>query len=952
MAAVNPDGSIILKTSVDVSGVKKGISSIRTSVNNVGVSLSRLGSLITSAFSVFAIYRFSKAASKLAAETEANVQRIADIYKESSFIVNDFINANARALGMSKAAAKSMSAVYGNLFSVWADEQSNAALTTHYLNLTAVVASKTGRTIEDVTERVRSGLLGNTEAVEDLGIFVNVKTIEMTEAFKRIANGRSWDQLGAHEQQQVRSLAILEQATNKYGDTVAKNAAFAQARYQAAFEDFKETWGRVVNTVLLPVLEVVIQLFELMTQGLEVIAGFSNKTEETVANLTKQKDLIGDSNKNQKKLTSEIKKTNKEQKKLLASFDDLETLGSNIAKDAEDNNDTNKAVDLGIDPLSNRAVDFHQSLSEYGMVAGWALVGLGILMIFSGHFIIGVAMVASGYTLTEGSLSQKDNLDDETRSKLIAIGDVAGYALIGLGILLLFTGKFWKFGLAMIGAGVMAKKTASELKDFSQKSELESKVEDIIEIVAKVAVCLGLVLLFVPHMWKFGLGLIVAGVVEAEFEEEALGEFSEKDTLKDFIIDTVLIVGAVAVAIGIFLLFLPGTWKFGLGLIAKGAAAIVGAAAWDWETVKTEVTSVVEQYWEAISVIAVILVVVGIMCLFLPGLKVKFAGLAMIAASIATLYGTISLNGEEMKNELIQAVELQWEALSVIAVVLVVIGIVCLFLPGVRLVGLAMIAAGAGTLYGTVSLSGDEMKKDLVKAMDEYWKEILLVSVVLVVVGIICLFLPGVRLVGLAMIAAGAAGVYKTIQMNWDELKADVKKFFKDYKKEIDNAGEMLVGIGILLLLTPAFGVGLAMLATGAAMLWKTNDMASGLKKARNMIASIIPGLGLNFAISDAHASLKNVPKLASGAVIPPNREFLAILGDQTNATGPNIEAPAKLIKQMAMEAIIETGGATTGQTVKEEHYYLNETQLMEVLYKLVEGGKRIKGKNLIGGVY
>ena len=35
---------------------------------------------------------------------------------------------------------------------------------------------------------------------------------------------------------------------------------------------------------------------------------------------------------------------------------------------------------------------------------------------------------------------------------------------------------------------------------------------------------------------------------------------------------------------------------------------------------------------------------------------------------------------------------------------------------------------------------------------------------------------------------------------------------------------------------------------------------------------------------------------------------------------------------------------------VKEEHYHLNETELMTILYKMVQGGKRIKGNSLISG--
>ena len=81
-------------------------------------------------------------------------------------------------------------------------QQENATMTQQYLNATAVVASKTGRTVEDVAERMKSGLQGNTEALAELGINVNSKALEMSDAFKRIADGRSWEQLNTYEQAQ------------------------------------------------------------------------------------------------------------------------------------------------------------------------------------------------------------------------------------------------------------------------------------------------------------------------------------------------------------------------------------------------------------------------------------------------------------------------------------------------------------------------------------------------------------------------------------------------------------------------------------------------------------------------------------------------------------------------------------------------------------------------------
>lgn len=49
------------------------------------------------------------------------------------------------------------------------------------------------------------------------------------------------------------------------------------------------------------------------------------------------------------------------------------------------------------------------------------------------------------------------------------------------------------------------------------------------------------------------------------------------------------------------------------------------------------------------------------------------------------------------------------------------------------------------------------------------------------------------------------------------------------------------------------------------------------------------------------------LPRLASGAVIPPNREFLAVLGDQKSGT--NIETPLPLMIRAFKQAMAETGG-------------------------------------------
>ena len=73
--------------------------------------------------------------------------------------------------------------------------------------------------------------------------------------------------------------------------------------------------------------------------------------------------------------------------------------------------------------------------------------------------------------------------------------------------------------------------------------------------------------------------------------------------------------------------------------------------------------------------------------------------------------------------------------------------------------------------------------------------------------------------------------------------------------------------------------------------------------------------------------ALPPVPALAAGAVIPPNREFLALLGDQRSGT--NIEAPLDTLRQAFAETLAAYGGAGQGQPI---NIYLGDELLDTVI--------------------
>lgn len=76
------------------------------------------------------------------------------------------------------------------------------------------------------------------------------------------------------------------------------------------------------------------------------------------------------------------------------------------------------------------------------------------------------------------------------------------------------------------------------------------------------------------------------------------------------------------------------------------------------------------------------------------------------------------------------------------------------------------------------------------------------------------------------------------------------------------------------------------------------------------------------YSATPAYAALKNVelpqiPKLATGAVIPANREFLAVLGDQRHGT--NIEAPLNTIEEAVINAMQKVNSGLNNGTVTIE---------------------------------
>ena len=160
-----------------------------------------------------------------------------------------------------------------------------------------------------------------------------------------------------------------------------------------------------------------------------------------------------------------------------------------------------------------------------------------------------------------------------------------------------------------------------------------------------------------------------------------------------------------------------------------------------------------------------------------------------------------------------------------------------------------------------------------------------------------------------------------------EAAKGFVTTFFDDVKS---IAGEWIEDIkqifqGIIQFISGVFTQDWDMAWKGLQNIWKGawNSIISVLEGAINLIIKglnwlisqmnkisfdvpdWVPGVGgKSIGVNIPTITEAQIPRLARGAVIPPNREFMAVLGDQRS--GNNLEAPESLLRQIQSEGNAE----------------------------------------------
>lgn len=299
--------------------------------------MSKTMSLVGKVLGGLAVGKLIKDSTAMAMGVESSVDNIKRNMKNSSKAFQDWINAQSKPLGLAKAEAYKYGSTFSNLLgSFQKDAKQTADSTQELMKAAAIISSKTGRTYDDTANRIRSGMLGSTEAIEDLGVYTNISMIESTEAFKKFAGSKSWAQLDFQTQQQIRLAAILEQTYARYGDTLADTTTTRQNQFIASLKNAQLSLGQAFLPIYNAILPALTRMADALGAVINKIAQFSQalfgkanvgaveNTDEQAAAMSG----LGDA-------TEKTGKQAKKAKASLAGFDQLNILSKKSSSDNE-----------------------------------------------------------------------------------------------------------------------------------------------------------------------------------------------------------------------------------------------------------------------------------------------------------------------------------------------------------------------------------------------------------------------------------------------------------------------------------------------------------------------------------------------------------------------------------------------------------------------------------------
>lgn len=436
-----------------------------------------------------------------------------------------------------------------------------------------------------------------------------------------------------------------------------------------------------------------------------------------------------------------------------------------------------------------------------------------------------------------------------------------------------------------------------------------------------------------------GAAAALADRLSPVFEQFTTDEYKAK------IYELTAYLSGALLALGAILCFSGANIPLGIALMAAGAIGLVTLIKENWNAMSDRLRAALTNVLSVLGLFA--LAIGAILCLSganIPlGIGLMLAGAAMLGTAVALNWNAVNDKTKNTLSALMMA----------LGMTLLAIGAVLCFSGANLPLGIGLMIAGAASIAASVAMNWNTAPEKTKAAIKSLMGSI---GVSLIAIGAVLCFSGANLPLGIGMMIAGGAAIAAASDLDWSALLTKLKEMWQNIKQWWNTSvskfftadywkalGRRIID-GLLSGLKAAWESVKTWVAN--AVSWFGNKFV----EAQNSIARSNSGRSGGFGTrsggfgSPSHApsiSRVSAPALARGAVIPPNKEFLAVLGDQKSGT--NIETPLATMVEAFKQAIAESGGGATTVVIQ-----LDGKEIARSTVKNINNMTRAAGKPVL----
>jgi hypothetical protein len=269
-------GKVALDTKGLVQGVDKGkasLSSLETSAKQLGAQMKDVGQKLTVGLTL-PILALGTASIKMASDMVETKSKVKVVFGDMADYVEQWSEGSAKSMQLSQQQALEAAGTFGNLFIAMKIGKKDAAeMSTVLVQLAGDLGSINNMDPSLVLVKLKSGIVGETEAVRDLGIDLRATTVEakaMEMGFQKLNGQFTQGDLIA-----ARYAIILEQTSVAQGD-IARTGGELAGQLKTLNANWKDILA-ILGQNLLPVAKIFVTILNEWLEKFKNLSPFQQK---------------------------------------------------------------------------------------------------------------------------------------------------------------------------------------------------------------------------------------------------------------------------------------------------------------------------------------------------------------------------------------------------------------------------------------------------------------------------------------------------------------------------------------------------------------------------------------------------------------------------------------------------------------------------------------------------